>query len=101
MDIELRNYIVGQDLGPKNIGANYGEEHYMETTLFRITLSEQQKIDKAKTQLAKKHGFKIARIPYWLDDNEVQLEVNNILLGEPSYPEIPDLKQSKSKPSPK
>ena len=73
----------------------------METTLFTATLAEQQKIDKKKTQLAKKHGFKIARIPYWLNDNEVKLEINNILIGEPSYPEIPDLKQSKSKPSPK
>jgi len=78
-----------------------GEQHYMETTFFTTSLSEQHRIDKEKTSLAKTSGLKIARIPYWLDQSEVQLEMSNILNGRPSYPDIPDLKQAKSKPRPK
>ena len=78
-----------------------GEQHYRETTLFTTSLSEQRKIDEEKTKLAKTNGFKIARIPFWLNQTEAQLEINNILNGKPSYPDIPDLKQAESKPSPK
>ena len=40
MDTELRNYIVGQDIGKKNIGANYGEEHHI-----KLKLDNMAKID--------------------------------------------------------
>lgn len=40
MDTELRNYIVGQDLGKKNVGANYGEEHHI-----KLKLDNMAKID--------------------------------------------------------
>ena len=53
-----------------------------------------------KTQLAKKNGYKIARIPYWLDDKEVELEIENILAGKPTYPDIPDAAQEETKPTP-
>ena len=40
MDTELRNFIVGQDIGKKNIGANYGEEHHV-----KVKLENMAKID--------------------------------------------------------
>lgn len=40
MDSELRNYIVGQNLGKKNVGANYGEEHQI-----KLKLDNMAKID--------------------------------------------------------
>ena len=49
----------------------------------------------------KKHGYKIARIPYWLNDNQVEKEIDNILNGKPTYPDIPSSKQAKTKPLPK
>ena len=53
-----------------------------------------------KTQLAKKNGYKIARIPYWLEDTEVELEIENILAGYPTYPDVPDPRQEETKPTP-
>ena len=52
-------------------------------------------------QKLKKEGFKIARIPYWLTKKEEEIEIENILAGKPTYPDIPDLKQEKTKPKPK
>jgi len=49
----------------------------------------------------KKHDYKIARIPYWLTDEEVEREIDNILAGEPTYPDVPDLEQAKTQPKPK
>ena len=63
-------------------------------------LKEQQKNDKLKTKLAKKEGYKIARIPYWLNKEEEEIEIDNILAGKPTYPDVPDLKQEKTKPRP-
>ena len=40
MDTELRNFIVGQDIGKKSIGANYGEEHHI-----KLKLDNMAKID--------------------------------------------------------
>jgi hypothetical protein len=64
------------------------------------TYSEQKENDAAKTSLAKSHGYKIARIPYWLDDEEIEIEIDNILAGKPTYPDIPDPKQESTKPKP-
>jgi hypothetical protein len=51
--------------------------------------------------MAKDAGFKIARIPYWLTKKEEEIEIENILAGKPTYPEVPDLKQEKTRPKPK
>tara|TARA_B100001989_G_C24103872_1_gene253020 strand:- start:105 stop:485 length:381 start_codon:yes stop_codon:yes gene_type:complete len=81
-----------------------GEQHYKENNLFsrgkRDYLLKQQKNDLLKTQLAKKKGYKIARIPYWLTDKEVKREVDNIISGKPSYPDVPNLDHERSKPKP-
>ena len=60
----------------------------------------QQKNDKYKTKIAKEKGFNIARIPYWLSKKEEEIEIENILAGKPTYPDVPDLKQEKTKPKP-
>lgn len=85
-----------------------GEQHYGSKNFARfikISLKElielQQKNDKYKTKLAIKEGFKIARLPYWLTKKEEEIEIENILAGKPTYPDIPDLKQEKTKPRPK
>lgn len=77
-----------------------GEQHYKEVSLFDDSLKAQQKIDKEKTKLAKEHGFEIARIPFWLNVSEAQIEMQNIINGQPTYPDIPDLKQLETKPKP-
>ena len=59
-----------------------------------------KKNDKYKTRLAIDKGFKIARIPYWLSKKEEEIEIENILAGKPTYPDVPDLKQEKTKPRP-
>ena len=53
-----------------------------------------------KTKLAKDNGYKIARIPYWLTPEEEEIEIDNILAGKPTYPDVPDLEQEKTKPKP-
>ena len=57
-------------------------------------------LNKEKTKLAKEHGFEIARIPFWLNVSEAQIEMQNIINGQPTYPDIPDLKQLETKPKP-
>ena len=42
-----------------------GEQHYFETQFFHTTLSEQQKIDKEKTEFAQSKQIPLTRIPYW------------------------------------
>jgi len=78
-----------------------GEQHYKETTRFETTVAKQQARDVEKTTMAKQAGFKVARIPYWLDDDEVKVEIGNILNNKPTYPDIPDLKQTIDQPKPK
>lgn len=86
-----------------------GQQHYRDTSNFssyikkdpEIYLKEQFKNDTLKTKLAKDAGFKIARIPYWLTKEEEEIEIENILAGKPTYPDVPDLKQEKTKPKPK
>jgi very-short-patch-repair endonuclease len=79
-----------------------GQQHYKDTQIYGgiIKIKDQQKNDKYKTKIAKEKGFKIARIPYWLTKKEEEIEIENILAGKPTYPDIPDLKQEKTKPKP-
>ena len=81
-----------------------GEQHYRNNYLFSKDKTNYLKYqcdnDKFKTSLAKKNGFKIARIPYWLTKKEEEVEIENILAGKPTYPDVPDLKQEKTKPRP-
>ena len=55
-----------------------GEQHYIETSFFKITLKEQQEIDKEKTLFAKNKNIKLVRIPYWKRDtlSLQDLEIN-------------------------
>ena len=79
-----------------------GEQHYQKHRLFnKLSLEENAKNDKLKTKLAKNAGINIARIPYWLTKKQEEIEIENILAGKPSYPDVPDLKQEKTKPKPK
>tara|TARA_B100000242_G_C43031148_1_gene480409 strand:+ start:285 stop:1682 length:1398 start_codon:yes stop_codon:yes gene_type:complete len=82
-----------------------GEQHYQYVKFFaqndKNYFKNQRANDKKKTILAKKNGYRICRIPYWLDEKEEVIEINNILKGNPTYPDTPDLKQEKTKPRPK
>ena len=84
-----------------------GEQHYGHKGYSKLIgqdpkeyTKKQQENDKYKAELAKDRGFKIARIPYWLSKEEEEIEIENILAGKPSYPDVPDLKQAKTKPKP-
>ena len=86
-----------------------GEQHYRNSSNFasyikkdsKRYLQEQVDNDLLKTKLAKEAGFKIARIPYWLTKKEEEIEIENILAGKPTYPDVPDLAQENTKPRPK
>ena len=82
-----------------------GEQHYIDRGNFfargdKNYLKKQQDNDRYKTNLAKNNGYKIARIPFWLNDKQVEKEIENILSDNPTYPDVPDLKQVKTKPLP-
>ena len=80
-----------------------GQQHYRDSQIHgaKINVKQQQKNDKQKTKIAKKAGYKIARLPFWLTHKEEKIEINNILAGKPTYPDVPDLNQLKTKPKPK
>ena len=82
-----------------------GQQHYFDVEMFssgdKDYIKRQQENDRFKTELAKKNNYNIARIPYWLSDEQVEREVDNILKGNSSYPDVPDLKQAETKPLPK
>ena len=80
-----------------------GEQHYRDQQIktVKLLVTDQHKNDKLKTKLAKKEGYKIARIPYWLSKKEEEIEIDNILAGKPTYPDVPDLIHEKTKPIPK
>lgn len=78
-----------------------GVQHYEESRFFNLSLKDQIKVDREKTKLAKKKGYQIARIPYWLSEVDEEIEIQNILVGRFTYPEIPNIRQNKSKPKPK
>ena len=81
-----------------------GEQHYYEP--FMIVGSRMKSIEQnhqndiEKTNLAKSKGHKICRIPYWLSEEDEKKEIQNILNGQPTYPDVPDLEQVKTKPLP-
>ena len=81
-----------------------GEQRYYEP--FKIVGSRMKNIEQnhqndiKKTNLAKSKGHKICRIPYWLSEEDEKKEIQNILNGQPTYPDVPDLEQAKTKPLP-
>ena len=81
-----------------------GEQHYFNAFRFRSkrkkSIEEHHQIDIEKTNLAKSKGHKICRIPYWLSEEDEKKEIQNILNGQPTYPDVPDLEQAKTKPLP-
>jgi len=76
-----------------------GEQHYTKE-IKHWNSRNNHKIDIEKTELAKSNGFRICRIPYWLNEDNERKEIRNILDGKPTYPDIPDLEQAKTKPLP-
>ena len=81
-----------------------GEQHYFEPFMIvgsrMKTIEQNHQNDIEKTKLAKSKGHKICRIPYWLSEEDEKKEIQNILNGQPTYPDVPDLEQAKSKPLP-
>ena len=81
-----------------------GEQHYHGSQWEGIdrkeSLKHQKKNDSEKTKLAKSLGFKIYRIPYWLEEDEERTEILNILNEKPSYPDVPNMKQGVTHPRP-
>ena len=81
-----------------------GEQHYHGSQWEGIDRKEslkfQQKNDREKTKLAKSLGFKIYRIPYWLEEDEERTEILNILNAKASFPDIPMMKQGVTHPKP-
>ena len=55
---------------------------------------------KQELELAEKKGYKLYRIPFWLDEEEIRTEISNILKDNPTYPSIPNPAQAKTKPLP-
>ena len=81
-----------------------GEQHYYDSFKRfvgrKVNFEENHQIDIEKTKLAKSKGHKICRIPYWLSEEDEKKEIQNILNGQPTYPDVPDLEQAKTKPLP-
>ena len=51
-----------------------GEQHYGDNRTSKF-FGNQEANDKFKTKLAKKHGYKIARIPFWISEEEEHQEI--------------------------
>jgi hypothetical protein len=84
-----------------------GHQHYPKTYTIKNPLfgtmkdyKSQHQNDIYKTRLAKRKGYQIARIPYWLNKQELEIELENILSGKPTYPDVPKASQEKKKPKP-
>ena len=81
-----------------------GEQHYSEPFRFGgskvKTIEENHLVDLEKTKHAKSKGHKICRLPYWLNEEQEKIEIQNILKGQPTYPDVPDIEQAKTKPLP-
>jgi len=77
-----------------------GEQHYFKEVKHWGTVKDNHQNDIEKTKLAKSKGHKICRIPYWLKEEDERKEIQNILNGQPTYPDVPDLEQAKTKPLP-
>ena len=80
-----------------------GEQHYRYAFgLGKDELVYQQKNDKLKTKLALDAGYKLARVPFWVTgEYRLLIELGNIFMGKPTYPNVPDLKQLKTQPMPR
>ena len=63
---------------------------FIEEVGSKHTYHYQVQNDRKKTALALDRGFKFARIPYWLSDEEVETELTNIIAGYSSYSATPD-----------
>ena len=77
-----------------------GEQHYYKFIKNWSSIEENHQNDIEKTNLAKSKGHKIRRIPFWLSEEDERKEIQNILKGQPTYPDVPDLEQAKTKPLP-
>jgi len=77
-----------------------GEQHYYKFIKNWGSIEQNHQNDIEKTKLAKSKGHKICRIPYWLKEEDERKEIQNILNGQPTYPDVPDLEQAKTKPLP-
>jgi|LWDU01.1.fsa_nt_gi very-short-patch-repair endonuclease/ssDNA-binding Zn-finger/Zn-ribbon topoisomerase 1 len=77
-----------------------GEQHYYKFIKNWGSIEQNHQIDIEKTNLAKSKGHKICRIPYWLSEEDERKEIQNIINGKPTYPDVPDLEQAKTKPLP-
>jgi very-short-patch-repair endonuclease len=81
-----------------------GEQHYFEPFMIvgsrMKTIEQNHQNDIEKTKLAKSKGHQIYRIPYWLSEEDEKKEIQNILNGQPTYPDVPNLEQAKTKPLP-
>ena len=81
-----------------------GEQHYYDSFKRfvdrKVDFEQNHQNDIEKTELAKSKGHKICRIPYWLSEEDERKEIQNILDGKPTYPDVPDLEQAKTKPLP-
>ena len=82
-----------------------GEQHYRVIDLFAggdiDYLAKQQANDRFKTELAKESGIRLARIPFWLSEEQEIQEINNILNGEPTYPDVPKIEDVLTQKPPK
>ena len=76
-----------------------GQQHYYDV-FPDYSIEENHQNDIEKTNLAKSKGHKVCRIPYWLSEVDERKEIQNILKGQPTYPDVPDLEHEKSKPLP-
>ena len=88
------NIIIERDGEQHYRGIDFGGKDKIEN------LISQQNNDRYKTNLAKSKGYKIFRIPYWLSEEDERKEIQNILDGTPTYPDVPDIEQAKTKPLP-
>ena len=80
-----------------------GEQHYrgfFEDNRKTFSLDYQIENDRVKTELAERHGYKLYRIPYWLDEEDIRTEISNILKDNPTYPSIPNIEHDVTQPKP-
>ena len=80
-----------------------GEQHYrgfFQDDRKGFNLEYQQENDRIKTELAERHGYKLYRIPYWLDEEDIRTEISNILKDNPTFPSIPNIEHDVTQPKP-
>jgi len=80
-----------------------GEQHYRgfwQDDRKTLSLDYQIENDRIKTELAERHGYKLYRIPYWLDEEDIRTEISNILKDNPTFPSIPNIEHDVTQPKP-